>query len=239
MFSTAYQTSGTYNFAPSVSECIIAAFSRCRLRRTMITVSHLNDAIMEFNLMLAKLNNLGPNLWTVDLQSIPLVQGAATYSVPAETITILDAYISYGTPLTNRILWPMSRTEFASIPNPQQQGFPSQFWYDRLISQTINLYLTPDGNGPYTLNYYRFRQIQDAVATNDLNVEAPSRFLDAIVAELAHRVARIYPPEDVPDKEAFITARGQEAAAAWEIAATQDTENAVMYIIPGVGGYFR
>jgi hypothetical protein len=175
---------------------------------------------------------MGPNLWTVDLQSIPLVQAAATYSVPAETIQILDVFIRYGSPSTDRILYPLSRTEYASLSNKTTQGFPSQFWFDRTISPTITFYLTPDGNGPYTAYYYRFRQIQDSKIGNNQVAEIPNRWIDAIVAGLAHRMARIYAPE-------LEQVRKADADEAWSIAATQDVENVAMNITPGLGSYWR
>ena len=150
---------------------------------------------MEMNLALVKFNNLQPNLWTVDLQSIPLVQGSATYSIPAETTMILDLFIRYGSPAVDRYLQPVSRTEYASIAVKTTQGFPSQYWFDRLISPTITFYLVPDGAFPYTAYYYRVRQIQDATITNGYNIEVVYRFLDALTSDLAHRLARIYRPE--------------------------------------------
>jgi hypothetical protein len=46
-------------------------------------------------LMLSKFSNLQPNLWTVDLVSVPLIAGQAVYPVDPSTIQILDAYISF------------------------------------------------------------------------------------------------------------------------------------------------
>lgn len=211
----------------------MTAFDRIQVRPSEITQAQLQRAIMEMNLALVKLNNLQPNLWTVDLQSIPLVQGSATYSVPAETTMILDLFIRYGSPpAVDRYLQPISRTEYAAIAVKTTQGFPSQFWFDRLIAPTITFYLVPDGAFSYTAYYYRVRQIQDATIGNGFNVEVTYRFLDALTANLAHRLARIYRPE-------LEQLRKVDADEAWAIAATQDTENVPLYIVPSVGGYFR
>jgi hypothetical protein len=232
MFNTSQNYSKAYNFMPATGELIQAAYARVRVRRGEIVTTHIQDAIMELNLLQASMDNMGPNLWTVDQVTLPLTQGAATYSVPAETIMILDAYISTGTPSVDRIIWPISRTDYASIPNKTSQGFPSQFWFDRTISPTITLWLVPDQNGPYTLTYFRFRQIYDAVIQNGFNPEVPVRWLDAMVAGLAYRLARIYAPE-------LEQIRQMDAEKAWAIAATQDTENTSLYISPGLSGYFR
>src|SRR5262249_58935317 len=112
----------------------------------------------------------------------------------------------------------ISRTEYASIAVKTTQGFPSQYWFDRLTAPTITFYLVPDGAFAYTAYYYRVRQIQDATVTNGFNVEVAYRFLDALTANLAHRLARIYKPE-------LEQMRKADADEAWAIAAMQDTEN--------------
>lgn len=233
MFSPVIQTSGTYNFSPSGGEIILNAFDRIQVRAPEIEQTQMQRAVMEMNLALVKFNNLQPNLWTVDLQSFPLLQGSATYSIPAETTMILDAFIRYSTnPVLDRYLFPISRTEYSTISTKSQQGFPSQYWLDRLVSPTVNFYLTPDGAYPYTFFYYRVRQIQDATITGGFNVEVIYRFLDALTADLAHRLARIYKPE-------LEQARKADRDEAWSIAATQDTEYVPMYISPSLGGYWR
>jgi len=234
LFPTTQSYSGSYNFAPSGGEIVLAAFQRIQVRPTELTPAHLQQATMELNLLQARIANLQPNLWTVDLQSLPLVQGQATYSVPAETAMITDAYIrtGSGTATNDRMIFAISRTEYAAIPNKTTQQFPNQFWFDRLISPTLTFYPTPDGNGPYTCYYYRVRLLQDAKMPNGLNIEVPALWLDAIVAGLAHRLARIYAPT-LEDK------RKMDADEAWRIAATQDTENVALYISPGLSGYFR
>lgn len=228
-------TSGTYNFQPSLAEAVLNAYSRIGVRRTDILQTHLADAKMEANFLLAKIATKQPNLWTVDLQALPLIQGASTYTVPAETVMILDVYLRYGNPPTDRSMYPISRSEYSTYPEKSLQAFPTVYWFDRLISPTITLWPTPDGNGPYTLYYYRVRQIQDADysdGTNALNVEIPYLWLDAFVAGLAARLCRIYAP-------AQEQMRKQDAQEAWDLAGGQDVENVSLYINPGLSSYFR
>lgn len=225
-------TSGTYAFAPSLGEVVLNAFARIGVRRTEIEQTHLMDARMEANLLLARMSDQQPNLWTVDLQALPLLQGIATYTVPAETAMILDAYVRYGSPPTDRSIYPISRSEYATYPDKTLQAFPTVFWYDRLISPTITLWQVPDGNGPYTLFYYRVRQIQDAEYINGQNIEIPYLWLDAFVSGLAARLARIYAPPLEMQRKA-------DAQEAWDIAAKQDIENVSVAIMPGLIGYFR
>ncbi len=225
-------TSGTYLFAPSLGEVVLNAYARIGIRRTEIVQTHLVDARMEANLLLAKMADAQPNLWSVDLQALPLLQGSPTYTVPAETAMILDAYIRFGSPSTDRSIYPISRSEYSTYPEKDIQAFPTVFWFDRLISPTITLWPVPDGNGPYTLYYYRVRQIQDAEYVNGQNIEIPYLWLDAFTSGLAARLARIYAPS-------LEGQRKMDADEAWQLAAKQDVENVTLMFNPGLSSYFR
>lgn len=232
-FGTAVVTSGNYDFSPTGGEFILNAFDRIGIRPTEIEQTQMARAVMELNLSLSRMNVMpGQNLWTIDLQSIPLVQGTATYSIPAETRMILSGFIRYSSnPQLDRYLYPIGRDEYASISSKMLQGFPSQYWFDRLRSPTITFYLVPDGSFSYDFFYYRARQIQDANVTNGQNLEIPYRFFDAITADLAHRLARIYRPQ-------LEQVRKTDRDEAWSIAATDDTEWTPLYVTPGLAGYW-
>ena len=228
-------SSGTYNFQPSLGELVLNAFARCGVRRTAIMQEHMTDARFETNLMLASWANQGVNLWEVVLISVPLVQGQTTYTVPAKVVMILDAVIQQNTGTSSqfdRVIMPISRTEYSQTPNKLQQAPPTVFWFDRLINPTVTLWPVPDQTSTYTLNYYAVTQIQDAELTDAQTVDIPYRWLDALAAGLAARLAAIYAPDRMQMLEA-------KAAQAYTIAATQDTENVPLYIMPGLSGYFR
>lgn len=86
-------TSNTGVFNMSVEALIGEAFDRCELRPTELTTQHWISASRSLNLLLQSWGNLVPNLWKIDLQSIPLIQGVSTYNIPNDTITMLDTYI--------------------------------------------------------------------------------------------------------------------------------------------------
>ena len=228
-------TSGTYTFNPSLGEIVLNAYARCGVRRTAIMQEHMTDARFETNLMLSSWANQGVNLWEVVLISVPLVQGQTTYTVPAKVVMILDAVIQQNTGTSSqfdRVIMPISRTEYSQTPNKLQQAPPTVFWFDRLINPTVTLWPVPDQTNYYTLNYYAVTQIQDAELTDAQTVDIPYRWLDALAAGLAARLAAIYAPDRMQMLEA-------KAAQAYTIAATQDTENVPLYIMPGLSGYFR
>jgi hypothetical protein len=235
-------TSGTYDFNPSLGEVVLNSFARCGIRRTALVQEHLQDARFEMNLMLSDWANRGVNLWKVDLQSIPLVQGKSTYyaatnDVAADsnrTVMVLDAYIRVGTGSSqyDRVIMPISRTEWAQTPNKNTQAPPTTFWFDRLIQPTMTVWPVPDQSNYYTLYFYRVTQVQDSNLENGQTIDIPYRWLNAAVQGLAARLSGIYAPE----RTAMLEAKAEQS---YQIAATQDTENVPVYIIPGLSGYFR
>lgn len=228
-------TSNTYNFNPSLGEIVIYAFNMCGLRGTSLVQEHFESARMAANMLLSRFSNQGVNLWAVDLVTTPLVTGQSTYSVDPNTVMILDAYVVNSGPgaNTDRIILPISRTEYASYPNKTQQGFPTVYWFDRLLSPTVTVWPVPNtSQGPTTLKYYRVRQIQDSALTDGQTVEIPYRWMEAFATGLAARLALIWAPQ-------IAAGLKQIADESYGIAAMQDTEYVQMYISPMVSGYWR
>lgn len=224
-------TSGTYAFNPALGEIVLYAYQNIGVRPTSVLQEHMESARMATNMMLSRWSNQGVNLWAVDLITVPLIEGQATYAVDGNTIMVLDAYTTTSSGI-DRVIMPISRTEYASYPNKTQQGFPTSYWFDRLVSPTITLWPVPDGSSATILKYYRVRQIQDSNLQNGENVEIPYRWLEAFADGLAYRLARIWSPQMAPDL------KGQ-ADESYQIAAEQDVEAVNTYISPMIGGYFR
>jgi len=224
-------TSNTYNYNPILGSLFLTAFSRIQVKRTELSPQHIEDAKNEANLLQQSWLNDGLTLWTVDLQTVPLVAGTATYNVPTNTVMVLDLYISINGG-SNRLILPFSRTDFASLANPTQTGFPTSFWFDRVVTPTLTLWPVPDGNATYVMNYYRYRIMQDAVAANGGQPEIPYLWGDAYVAALAHRLSRSYAP-------ALEAIRKADATEAYALASKQGTENVPLYLSCGLSGYYR
>jgi len=225
-------TSGTYNFAPGLGELVIYSYQNIGVRPTALLQEHMDSARMATNMMLARWANQGVNLWCVDLVTTPLVTGQTTYPVEGTTVMILDAYIEDSNDI-DRIIMPVSRTEYASYPNKQQEGFPTVFWFDRLISPTVTIWPVPNVNdAPKTLKYYRVRQIQDSNLQGGQNVEVPYMWLEAFADGLAYRLARIWNPQ-------IAVALKAQADESYAIAAAQNVENVQQYISPMLSGYWR
>lgn len=224
-------TSGTYAFNPAMGEIVLYAYQNIGVRPTSVLQEHMESARMATNMMLSRWSNQGVNLWCVDLITVPLVEGQTTYAVDGNTIMILDAYTTTDSGI-DRVIMPISRTEYASYPNKTQQGFPTSYWFDRLISPTITLWPVPDGSSATVLKYYRVRQIQDSNLQNGENAEIPYRWLEAFADGLTYRLARIWAPQMAQ------LLKGQ-ADESYGIASAQDVEAVPTYISPMISSYFR
>jgi hypothetical protein len=237
-------TSGTYTFNPGLGELTLYAYNLIGIRNTSVLQEHMEAARMASNMLCARWSNQGVNLWAVDLVTTPLVTDQATYAVDANTVAILDAYVQNDDSGANidRIILPVSRTEYASYPNKEQQGFPTVYWFDRLISSSrstgsagpsVTLWPVPNtDNGPQSLKYYRVRQIQDSALQNGQTVEIPYLWLEAFAYGLALRLAQIWNPQAMP----MIKPMADES---YQIAADQNIETASYFSSPMVSGYFR
>ena len=236
-------TSGTYTYNPSLGELTLYAYNLIGIRNTALAQEHMEAARMASNMMLARWSNQGVNLWAVDLVTVNLVQGQSVYPVDGNTVMILDAYvgITNSGPEIDRIIMPISRTEYASYPNKTQQGFTTVYWFDRLISPdrstgsagpSITLWPVPDGTSAQVLKYYRVRQIQDSEFTSGQTVEVPYLWLEAFAYGLAERLAQIWTP-------ALIQTIKPLSDESYAIAAQQNVEQVQQYISPQIAGYYR
>ncbi len=222
-------TSGTFAYDPTLGNLIIQAFGRIGVRRTELLASHMDDGRTAANLTFTEWSNRAPSLWTVRQIDVPLTSGTATYACSTPVIQIMDMWINNG--YSDRILSAISRSDYAAISVKTTQGPPTTYWFDRQIDPSITFWPVPNQSG-YTARYFCVRQFEDADLATGQTLDLPYRFFDAFVASLAWRLAKTYRPE-VADMLA------QDAERAWQIAATQDTENVPMYITPDLSGYWR
>jgi hypothetical protein len=231
---TDLSVSNTYDFAPSIGECLLNGLSRIRIRGSMVKPEHLHQGFLESNLMQAEWNNRGPNLWTVETMVIPCVPGVASYSVPGNIVMVTNVTIGQPpgvSPFEQELtITSISRQEYTMYPNKGKIARPTSYWFDRQIMPVITLWPVPDQ--AYNLHVWGFYMLMDAKLRNAGNFQIPMLWLDAACAGLSHRMARHY----AQDLEGV---RKGDSAEAYEIAATQNVEDAPIYIVPMVWSYFK
>ncbi len=213
---------------------VLSAFARIQVRAPSLRQEHMFNARQEMNYLLVELGNLQPNLWEIQQNSINLVSGTATYSIPTNTVMILDAWLTQNsgtTSQTDRYISPISRSEWASLANKNTPGQPSQYWFDRLVSPTITTYPVTNQSG-LILNYFSCVRMQDANLAGGETMDIQYLWIDCVVAGLAYRLSRIYAPQ-LEDK------REKDYDKAWQKAAAQNTEGVGLSLSPAIRTYYR
>ena len=191
------------------------------------------------NLLTIEWANRGINMWTIDEGFINLVQGTATYDLPAATIDLIEQVIRTNagstTLQTDLNLSRISVSTYSSVPNKLTQGRPIQVWVDRLRDNpTVTVWPVPDRGTAiapyYILRYWRLRRIENAgagIETPDMNF----RFFPALVSGLAYYIATKI-PELMPRIE-MLKLQYEEQYA---LAAGEDREKASISLVPRIYG---
>jgi hypothetical protein len=227
--------SNTYTFDPSLGEALIGAYSRIGIRRTELTTQHMADARFEANMVMSELQADGFNPWQIELVTQTLIAGQSQYNVPDTTIFLLDVYIRQnpGTSMpSDRILLPISRTDWASTANKTMTGFPTSFWYNRQLSPVLTLWPVPDQTIVNGLNYYVQKRPMDMNTENGTQIAVPYEAYDCFVWMLSERLAFIY----APDKIAVVGPRKQMA---YQKFLQTSTENVPLDFAVNMRGYYR
>tara|TARA_R110002050_G_scaffold37249_3_gene92530 strand:- start:1539 stop:2225 length:687 start_codon:yes stop_codon:yes gene_type:complete len=183
-------TSGTTAFDMNFTEIAEEAWERAGSE--MRSGYDLRTARRSMNLLTIEWQNRGINLWTIDSGTVSLTTGTSQYTLPSDTIDLLEQAIRTNSGSTTRQsdinISRISVSTFASIPNKLSRGRPIQVWIERLVdAPKINVWPVPDSND-YTFVYWRMRRIEDAgggIETADMNF----RFLPCLVAGLAYNIA--------------------------------------------------
>lgn len=235
-------TSGTSSFNLEFTEIAEEAWERAG--REMRTGYDLRTARRSMNLMTIEWQNRGINMWTIDEGELNLVQGQSEYTLPADTIDLMDQVIRTGagsaSTQADLTITRISSSTYATIPNKLQQARPIQVWVRRLRdAPKVVVWPVPEQgtaeNPYYIFKYWRMRRIEDAGAgsqTPDVNF----RFLPALTAGLAYYIAM-----KVPELEQRLPMLKQAYDEQFDLAAGEDREKAAVRFVPRqmfIGGSF-
>ena len=204
-------TSGTVAFNMTNAEIIDEAFERCGVDPSSLTVRHLKSAVRSMNLLFSEWANKGVKLWAVEQEEVALAAGVADFTTPAGTIAILEAVLrrdGADTPVIE-----ISRQEWLDIPRKDTTGRVDRFYLDRGLVPAVHIWPVPE-NSTDKLIYNRMRQLEDFAAIAD-NPDAPVRWLEALNAGLAAKLALKFAPDrlatlDAIANTAFLTAKMEE-----------------------------
>ena len=224
-------TSGTTAFDMDFTEIAEEAWERAG--REMRSGYDLRTARRSMNLMTIEWQNRGINMWTIDEGTLSLTQGTSEYTLPADTIDLLEQQIRTGSgnvaTQSDLAISRISVSTYASIPNKLTQGRPIQVFVERLRdAPKINVWPVPDSDD-YIFYYWRMRRIEDAgngIETADMNF----RFFPCLVAGLAYYIAMKEP--ELVDRVAMLKQAYEEQFA---LAAGEDREKTSARFVPRIG----
>lgn len=223
-------TSGTTTFNLDLNDAVEEAFERCGVE--LRTGYDLRTARRSLNLLFADWANRGVNLWTVSQDTINLTQGTNTYSLPLDTVDLLEHVIRTGagnvSTQVDLTITRISVSTYSSIPNKLQQARPIQVWVNRQApAPQITVWPTPDQTGVYQFVYWYLRRIQDAGAGGGYTQDIPFRFLPCLVSGLAYYLAL-----KVPGGMERLPVLKEQYDADWDRASTEDREKAAVRFVP-------
>jgi hypothetical protein len=186
-------TSGTVAFRPDVEEIITEAFERCGIDVQTRTGDQAISARRSINLLFSEFANRGINYWTLSQNTLPLVNGTTSYTLPVGTIDILDAVIRDSSSNTDQIINRITIQDYNQLPNKDTAGKPSQYMIDRQYTPVIYFWSVPN-TSTYSLVYWAMNQLEDVTLSNQ-DADVPYRWSDTICAGLASKLAMKYAPE--------------------------------------------
>jgi hypothetical protein len=214
---------------PDLPDIFEEAFERAGLE--MRSGYDLKTARRSLNLMTLEWQNRGLNLFTIDSGTLAIIAGTATYTMPSDTIDLLEHQLRTGTGVnqTDTALERISVSTYAQQTNKNTQGRPTQIFVQRLPTETkITLWPVPDLTTPYTLLFFRLKGIDGLSSGVGSSVSSvPPRFVPALVAGLAYYVAM-----KKPEAAQRVAALKQEYEFQFGLAAGEDEERSSVRFVP-------
>lgn len=139
-----------------------------------------------------------------------------------------------GNSTTDRIMVPITREQYAMLPNKYQAGIPTQYWFERLTLPQITIWQVPATGAPTNiLRWYGLERIWDMGVAGGETPDVVNRALDALCACLAYRLAIKFGDDKTQ------AARKADREEAWAEFTMNDTEPGPMIITPNVSAYGR
>jgi len=239
-------TTGTTSFNLDLNDLVEESFERAGSE--LRSGYDLRTARRSLNLLTIEWANRGINLWTIEQGQIQLTTGQVTYTLPVDTIDLLDQVIRTNSDSvsnqTDINISRISESTYSTIPNKLTQGRPIQVWINRqsgattptgVNAPTINVWPSPNApDNQYIFVYWRLRRIQD-VGDGANTQDIPFRFLPAMVAGLAYYLSIKIQGTD-PNRVMGLKADYEEQ---FRLAAEEDREKSSIRFVPRNMSYTR
>ena len=216
---------------PDLPELFEEAFERAGVE--MRSGYDLRTARRTLNLLQLEWQNRGLNLFTIDGGTLALTAGTAEYTMPSDTIDLIEHQLRTGSGTDQRDthLEQVSVSTYAQQTNKNLEGRPTQIYVHRGVSDvTVTLWPVPDSAATYTLSYYRLQGIDGLSSGIGTTAQVPPRFVPALVAGMAVHIAM-----KKPELAARVAPLKAEYEAQFNMASGEDEERASWYMRPHIG----
>tara|TARA_R110000796_G_scaffold44046_1_gene107695 strand:- start:204 stop:902 length:699 start_codon:yes stop_codon:yes gene_type:complete len=223
-------TSGTATFNLDINEICEEAYERAGLE--LRSGYDLKTARRSLNLMGLEWANRGINLWTIEEGSVTLIEGQVNYTLPSDTIDIIEAVLRTNTGLSNQTDFNLARisvSTYSQLPSKLTSGQPNQIFVDRQRDAPV-IYTFPVPSSVYNgdlIRFWKLRRVEDTGNEGANNYDAPARFLPALTAGLAYYIAM--KRRESVDRIPILKAVYEEQ---FELAASEDREKAPIAFVP-------
>lgn len=130
----------------------------------------------------------------------------------------------------------LNRDSYSNLPNKTFTGKPLQFWLDRTLNEPV-MYIWPVPNDAEALGQvvtYVKRYIMDVGSLTE-EIEIPQRWFEAIVYQLAARLAEELPQVD----PSMLPVLDQKAMRSLNEAEMEERDNSPIYFTPNIAVYTR
>lgn len=224
-------TTGTTTFNPTFADIAEEAWERASGGMSELRSGYdFRTVRRSLNLLIGEWANRGINLWTVEEGAIPLLTGAEQYTLPTDTVDLIEQVTRTSpgsqTQQTDLNLTRISVSTYATIPNKLVPGRPVQVYVDRQRDAPKVFVWPVPNNDTYTLVYWRLRRIQDA--GNAVNTEdVPFRLLSAMIAGLAYNIAM-----KIPEGTPRLPMLQAEYEKQWDLASREDRDKSAVRFVP-------
>jgi hypothetical protein len=214
---------------PDLPELFEEAYERAGLE--MRSGYDLKTARRSLNLMTLEWANRGLNLFTIESGTQVLTAGTATYTLPANTIDLIEHQLrtGSGTSQVDTYLERISVSTYSQQTNKLITGRPTQIFVQRLATETkFTLWPLPDTTQTYTVAYYRLKGIDGLVSGIGGDVTSvPPRFVPALVAGLAYYIAM-----KKPQSQMLVPMLKAEYETQFELASSEDRDRSSIMLTP-------
>lgn len=194
-------SSGTFTYQPPLAELFDEVIETAGINPSVTGTTHIKSFCRSLRLMLnSEWSTLGIRNWMVAEEIAHTVAvGENFFLLAVGDIDIVEAVLRRpGAGLTanptDTEMYAITRNEYLTIANKNDQGRPDRYWVERLVRPKVH-YWQAGSNTTDQIVYNVFRQNQDVSGSLNDTLGIPTIAYDALTAGMAARMALKWNPQ--------------------------------------------